>query len=239
MKRIFKVLGILTALIVSGLVLIQTVKAEGPTGTPNIFPWYGEVDGRKCGALFIRRTPNTFFQPLGWLVPGQLVQVVGREGDWLQIDQPGKGAPPRYIHGYYVKKAEIPPSLPFDPQKWIEIKIASQTLKAWEGEKLVKAVKVSTGALDWRFGFDARTPRGEFKIYYKLPVSRMVSTQPGDQYDYWSPWVMYFHGAYTIHGATWHNQFGTPRSHGCVNLKVPDAKWLYEWTPIGTRVYIH
>ena len=42
-----------------------------------------------------------------------------------------------------------------------------------------------------------------------------------------------------FHGAYWHNDFGTPRSHGCVNLPVSFAKWLYDWTPLGTRVWVH
>ena len=44
------------------------------------------------------------------------------------------------------------------------------------------------------------------------------------------PYVMYFYGAYSLHGAYWHNDFGRPRSHGCVNLPVADAKWLFYWT---------
>jgi lipoprotein-anchoring transpeptidase ErfK/SrfK len=45
------------------------------------------------------------------------------------------------------------------------------------------------------------------------------------------PWVMYFHGDQALHGAYWHDQFGTARSHGCVNLAPRDARWLFAWAP--------
>jgi lipoprotein-anchoring transpeptidase ErfK/SrfK len=53
------------------------------------------------------------------------------------------------------------------------------------------------------------------------------------------PYVMYFFEDYAIHGAYWHNNFGTPMSHGCVNMNVPDAEWLYNWAPLGTLVSVH
>jgi lipoprotein-anchoring transpeptidase ErfK/SrfK len=52
------------------------------------------------------------------------------------------------------------------------------------------------------------------------------------------PWTMYYSGGFAIHGAYWHNNFGTPVSHGCVNLRVPEAKALYEWAPMGTEVVV-
>ena len=53
------------------------------------------------------------------------------------------------------------------------------------------------------------------------------------------PHTMFFFRGYSIHGTYWHNNFGTPMSHGCVNLNLTDAKWLYEWTPMGTKVVTH
>ena len=53
------------------------------------------------------------------------------------------------------------------------------------------------------------------------------------------PYVMYFYRGYGLHGAYWHNNFGTPMSHGCVNLSVDDARWLYEWASVGTKVVTH
>jgi lipoprotein-anchoring transpeptidase ErfK/SrfK len=67
------------------------------------------------------------------------------------------------------------------------------------------------------------------------------------------PWTMYFHGAYALHGAYWHDRFGKVHSHGCVNLSLADAKWLFDWTSpagrtgwsrateedLGTWVWVH
>ena len=50
---------------------------------------------------------------------------------------------------------------------------------------------------------------------------------------------MYFYGGYGLHGTYWHNNFGTPMSHGCVNLSQGDAAWLYNWAPVGTKVVTH
>jgi lipoprotein-anchoring transpeptidase ErfK/SrfK len=50
---------------------------------------------------------------------------------------------------------------------------------------------------------------------------------------------MYFYSGYAIHGAYWHNNFGAPMSHGCVNMTPGEAQILYNWAPIGTEVYVH
>ncbi|NIO43122.1 MAG: L,D-transpeptidase family protein, partial [Burkholderiales bacterium] len=53
------------------------------------------------------------------------------------------------------------------------------------------------------------------------------------------PYVMYFYKDYAIHGTYWHNNFGTPMSHGCVNMSTADARWLYNWSSYGTLVNVH
>ena len=110
--------------------------------------------------------------------------------------------------------------MPVRGEKWIDVDISTQTLIAYEGEVEVFRTTVSTGAA-W-----TPTVKGRFRILHKFVLQTMVGAdyvQPN------VPWVMYFYGAYSIHGAYWHNDFGRPRSHGCVNLRVPDAKWLFEW----------
>ncbi|MGC8786753.1 MAG: L,D-transpeptidase family protein [Anaerolineae bacterium] len=116
----------------------------------------------------------------------------------------------------------IPPApQPARGEKWIEVELSAQTLIAYEGNVEVFRALVSTGT--------AQTPTvtGRFRIYRKLLSQTMVGpgyVQPN------VPYVMYFYGAYSLHGTYWHNDFGRPRSHGCVNLRVQDAKWLFEWT---------
>jgi lipoprotein-anchoring transpeptidase ErfK/SrfK len=115
-------------------------------------------------------------------------------------------------------------------EKWIEIDLSSQRLYAHVGQQTVLTAVVSTGTRYYP------TVRGRFRIYAKYRSTRM--TGPG--YDLPNvPWTMYFYGGYAIHGAYWHNNFGTPMSHGCVNMKIPEAKWLFDWAPSGTLVVVH
>jgi lipoprotein-anchoring transpeptidase ErfK/SrfK len=114
--------------------------------------------------------------------------------------------------------------------KWIEIDLSQQRLYAHVGQSTVLTAVVSTGTRWYP------TVTGRFRVYRKYVSTRM--TGPG--YDLSGvPWTMYFYGGYAIHGAYWHNNFGTPMSHGCVNMKIPEAKWLYHWAPMGTLVVVH
>ncbi|MFN2185232.1 MAG: L,D-transpeptidase family protein [Anaerolineae bacterium] len=114
--------------------------------------------------------------------------------------------------------------------KWIEIDLSDQRLYAHEGQTTVLRAVVSTGT---RYH---PTVVGRFRIYAKYRATRM--TGPGYNLPN-VPWTMYFYGSYGIHGTYWHSNFGTPMSHGCVNMKTAEAKWLYQWAPKGTLVVIH
>ena len=77
---------------------------------------------------------------------------------------------------------------------------------------------------------------GQFQIYNKIPSQTMFGA---DFYLPDVPYVMYFYSSYAIHGAYWHDNFGAPMSHGCINMRVSQAEWLYNFAPIGTWVVIH
>jgi hypothetical protein len=132
------------------------------------------------------------------------------------------------------KPAEPAPAVfrtdaPPDGKRRIEIDVSDQRLVAWQGDVPVFETTVSTGKPGWR------TLPGVFKVYRKYEQTRMT----GVDYDTPDvPWTMYYSGGFAIHGAYWHNNFGTPVSHGCVNLRVPEAKALYEWAPMGTEVVV-
>ncbi|TYQ30136.1 L,D-transpeptidase [Pseudanabaena sp. UWO310] len=114
-------------------------------------------------------------------------------------------------------------------QRWIEIRLRSQTLLAWQGNKQVYAVVVSTGKSD------TPTPTGIFAVQAKYPTARMQ----GEDYNVPDvPNVMYYSGNYAIHGAYWHRSFGIPISHGCTNVAPDHAAWLYRWAPIGTPIVV-
>lgn len=118
---------------------------------------------------------------------------------------------------------------PISRSRRIVIDLSAQRLFAWEGDKLVYSFRVSTGKRS------TPTPLGKFRINSKYRSDRMR----GAGYDIPNvPYTMYFHRGYAIHGAYWHNRFGTPVSHGCVNLPVKQARKLYNWASPGTVVIV-
>lgn len=111
------------------------------------------------------------------------------------------------------------------PQR-IEIDLSDQQLVAYEGDLAVWRAGVSTGKD--RF----ETPTGTYAVYGKLLYDDMTGDLQGEEYDVRKvPYVMYFYRGYALHGTYWHNQFGTGvrLSHGCVNLSMDDAEWLWNW----------
>ncbi len=118
--------------------------------------------------------------------------------------------------------------------KAIVVSIGAQTLWAYKGDEVVLTTYVSTG----KAGFD--TPLGHYAILSKLPSQSMEGVIGGEYYNVPDvPSVMYFtNSGHALHGTYWHNNFGAPMSHGCVNLPLDVADWLYRWAPVGTPVLI-
>ena len=134
-----------------------------------------------------------------------------------------------------------------DAERWIEVDLSEQKIRAWEGNSLYLESLVSTGLPWWP------TPKGEFRIWTKFRSTKMEGGS-GKYYYYLPnvPYVMYFENGsvpgwrgYGLHGTYWHNAFGTQRSHGCVNLPTPIAQQLFYWVTskneggTGTRIVIH
>jgi lipoprotein-anchoring transpeptidase ErfK/SrfK len=115
-------------------------------------------------------------------------------------------------------------------ERWIDVDLTNQSVYAYEGDVVVNSFIVSTGT--WL----TPTVTGKYKIYIKIRSGSMHG--PG----YFLPdvpYIMYFYKSYGLHGTYWHNNFGTPMSHGCVNLRTDDAAWLFNWASVGTVVYVH
>lgn len=136
-------------------------------------------------------------------------------------------------------------------EKWIEVSLDEQKLRAWEGNKLVMDFPISSGK--W-----GPTPKGTFNIWYKTRSQSMAggSKALGTYYNLPNvPNNMFFYQGYAIHGAYWHNNFGHTMSHGCVNAPLANAAQIFEWAgPVvpagatsvkataenpGTRVFVH
>ncbi len=144
----------------------------------------------------------------------------------LPTDTP---APEVAINPEYVYSADNLPSVG-KHERWIDVDISAQTVAAYEGKELINSFLVSTGVAAHP------TVTGKFQIYVKYRYTDMAG--PG-YYLPDVPYTMYFHEGYGLHGTYWHHNFGTPMSHGCVNLRTEDATWLYGWADVGTMVNVH
>ncbi|MEJ7731388.1 MAG: L,D-transpeptidase [Polyangiaceae bacterium] len=166
------------------------------------------------------------------------------DGSWVRADQMTR-----------VDRFQSEPSWAGSGRKWIDVSILKQSLTAYEGGRPVYVTLVSTGA-DGLGDPDKThsTIQGAFLIHTKHVTATMDGDDVGDEFDLRDvPFVQYFTEGYALHGAYWHDDFGTPRSHGCVNLAPLDAAWLFGWTTPdvpatwhgaltlrkGTLVYVH
>ncbi|HSL42837.1 MAG TPA: L,D-transpeptidase [Anaerolineales bacterium] len=118
--------------------------------------------------------------------------------------------------------------------RWIDVDLAEQTLAVYDNYQLVFATVIASGLEPFW------TRPGLFQIYQKKETETMRNNDPTDYYYLDNvPWTMYFDGARALHGAYWRTRFGYPQSHGCVNLSVGDAHWLYNWAHEGDYVHVH
>lgn len=216
---------------------------------------------------FLRHSPVASFRPvkeggkLTWAPPVDGLSVVAFARGQQQM---GGVAIRETTEGFWLRTSDVIMPTPMPPEdlapgeKWVDVDLAQQTLVAYEGMRPVFAARTSTGRKNLvDKERDYQTPAGTFRIREKHITATMdgdvASDGPYSIEDV--PWVMYFNASIALHGAFWHNQFGTPRSHGCVNLAPADAKQLFAWveprlppglhgvyataTQPGTRVVVH
>jgi hypothetical protein len=120
--------------------------------------------------------------------------------------------------------------------RWIEINLLDQTLAVYDKRQLVFATIIASGAEPFW------TRPGLFQIYEKKDTTPMSGSFEVNQSDAYYledvPWTMYYDKARALHGAYWRAKMGFPQSHGCVNLTVGDAHWLYNWAKLGDWVFV-
>jgi hypothetical protein len=128
--------------------------------------------------------------------------------------------------------AELTPISPEVPPeaKRIEVSLSEQIVRCYEGASEVFSARVSSGTLN--DAGDAFTPAGAFSTFRKRGSRHMAAGNLATGYDLPGvPWVSYItQEGVSFHGTYWHNDFGTPRSHGCINMTPSAAKWLFRWT---------
>jgi hypothetical protein len=141
-------------------------------------------------------------------------------------------------------------------EKWIDVNLTKQTLMLYEGREPVYATLISSGEAGLEdHETTTATKRGIFRIHTKHVTATMSSNEIGEEFELRDvPYVMYFDKAgYALHGAYWHDRFGVPKSHGCINLAPEDARRIFHWTlpalptgwhgvlkPLtGTVVFVH
>lgn len=118
----------------------------------------------------------------------------------------------------------------------VEVDLSEQRTYLYENEKLVKSWSVSTGK-----GANA-TDKGRFRVYAQLRTQNMGREDTSVAPYYYTPnvpYISYYNGDEALHGTYWHSNFGTPMSHGCVNMPVDAARYVWEFATKGTEVWVH
>ena len=184
----------------------------------------------------VKRTPGYNAADTGQiLAPFTVVQIYDTQSaggaDWNLIGMN------QWVEARKVAQVVInttPPEGSNNTGRWIDVNLAEQTLAVYDNYQLVFATVIATGLEPFW------TRPGLFQIYQKKETETMRNNDPTDYYYLDNvPWTMYFDKARALHGAYWRTRFGYPQSHGCVNLSVGDAHWIFNWASEGDWIYIH
>lgn len=140
---------------------------------------------------------------------------------WYQVGEN------QWIHQFNLAKI-TPIDRPTDinTQKWVSVDLYEQVLIAYDGDTPVFSTLVSSGLSEWS------TNEGTFNVYLRRERTTMSGGYGQADFYYLEdvPWTMFFDGDIALHGTFWHDGFGYRQSHGCVNLSITDAHWLYQWS---------
>lgn len=183
----------------------------------------------------VRISPNG--EPTGRLLSlYDIVQVFSEEKvndtNWYMIGSD------EWVEARFISRV-IPNNTPpegVDGDRWIEVNLAEQTLAVYDHRQMVFATLIASGAEPFW------TRPGVFQIYETHETGPMSGSFEADSSDAYYledvPFILYYDGARALHGAYWRAKMGFPQSHGCVNLTVADAHWIYDWAKNGDWVYI-
>ncbi len=219
--------------------------ATSPTPTPA--PAIAEV---KPGGANLRSGPGTDYALAGYLEPGEQVEITAQHEGWWRVKTGNTEAwvssavvdadnvesvpeveatPTRVPPSPTLIPTAAPPSA-IEDDRWIDVDLSEQRLRAYENGDVVRTTPISTGLPE------TPTVKGQFRIWIKLRYDDMEGP---DYYLEDVPYVMYFYQGYGLHGTYWHSNFGQPMSHGCVNLPTSEAEWVFNFVDVGTLVNVH
>jgi lipoprotein-anchoring transpeptidase ErfK/SrfK len=164
-------------------------------------------------------------------------QLTSEIDDFLKYYVPAVHLRPIYAEEIAPLSPDVPPD-----KKRIEVSLTQQTLYAYENDQVVYTARISSGIPSRGpspNGIPTATQKGRYKIYSKLPTKHMGSITGNPDAEAQGgfslpgvPWTCFFVPVWGVafHGTYWHNNFGLQMSHGCVNMRNADAKWLFRWT---------
>jgi len=183
----------------------------------------------------VKSTPGYNAPETGKTIPSyQVIQIYATQSadnaDWNLI------GPGEWVEARKVAQVVINTTPPdgVTNGRWIDVNLAEQSLAVYDNYQLVFATVIASGLEPFW------TRPGLFQIQQKKETETMRNNDPSDFYYLDNvPWTMYFDGARALHGAYWRTRFGYPQSHGCVNLSVGDAHWLFNWAVQGDWVFVH
>ncbi len=154
--------------------------------------------------------------------------IVGNGSESVQTTPPGRLS----------MVTEAGPIVIAPNEKWIRVDLEKQRVYAYEGEQQIREFIISSGLPE------TPTVTGIFRIWLRTPTQTMSggSSRYGSYYLENVQWVQYFYEDYGFHGTYWHDKFGQPMSHGCINMTNDDSEWLYKWAMPewdGERGWLH
>ncbi len=189
--------------------------------------WYSNEPGAEPAPGSLKLPRYTFFE---------VYDAVEADDGWIWYDI-GNG---RWMRQTYVSLVDLTPRPEEvgEDEYWVEVDLYEQTFAAYEGDRLVYAGLVSSGLNQWP------TNEGIFQVWDRQPATKMSGAEGKVDYYFIEdvPNTMYFDNEIALHGAYWHDRFGYKHSHGCVNMPLRAAEWVYNWSeeaPNDLWVYVH
>ena len=178
-----------------------------------------------------------YFETTHWITD----IIEGPDGNpWYELTSEATDFLVNYVPAHHmrpiaaVELTPISPEVPYE-EKRIVVSLARQFLSAYEGDQVVYGAKIPSGQGNKDVPVGTRTPTGQYHITSKSPSKHMgslsASGAPGTYSLPGVPWTSFFifETGVAFHGTFWHNNFGIPMSHGCINMRNEDAKWLFRW----------